>query len=375
MRKGKRPHGWGQVKRRNGHLHVLWTDETGTPRSKSVSVLLGVRPDEVTEGMAQDAVDQLIAAKKLGRALLPSPTRMTVTELLDLYLEAKADSRAIRSMRSEAQAVIQWIGTELLATLAVQRYLRRLVKAYEKRFAKATVKTRLGLLAAAWRWAFFEEELPVPKPPVFPEIEGQNIRRVEIKEHEFWPIHRALRALDPADDIAELLWWVGFRASEACELEWDRIDRDAWRIRLDEIDTKTKQARWRPVVEPELLALLERRWAQRSPKCPNLVFHRQGKPVTYGWFRDQWAAGCKQVGIGNRRPHDFRRSGYSRLVNAGVDLFTAMELMGHKSLTTARRYVLGDPQRQVAGLEKVQAHRKSSKLRAAGSRGEGEPQS
>jgi integrase len=376
----RRPHGWGQLKRRNGHFAVVFTDETGKVRWVSVSKARGVRPDEVTEGMAYDLLDELIAAKKLGRALLPSTSTATVAWVLEQYLDEMKTARSYRSLKSEADAVIRWIGPERLTGLS-RRRLRVFVTEYEKlkdetgakRFEQTTIKNRLGVFHAAWAWAWGEKDLNVPEPPKFPKIEGQRIRRVKIEEDEYVAVHRALRAFDPADDVAEFLWWAAFRPSEALKLEWDRVDMKTWRIRLDEVDTKTDQARYREIEEPELRALLERRYAQRWPGCP-FVFHRRGRPVTYSWMNKRWRRACAQAGIVDRNLHDFRRGMYSRLLNAEVDTFTAMEIVGHKSLSSARRYTLSEPGRQKAGLQKVIAHGKSSKLRAAGSSHEGERQ-
>jgi site-specific recombinase XerD len=47
---------------------------------------------------------------------------------------------------------------------------------------------------------------------------------------------------------------------------------------------------------------------------------------------------CAQVGIEGLRWHDLRHSFASRLILAGADLRTVMELLGHRSIQQTQRY-------------------------------------
>jgi hypothetical protein len=63
--------------------------------------------------------------------------------------------------------------------------------------------------------------------------------------------------------------------------------------------------------------------------------------------------------IDQEDPHDFRRTAYYEDSLAGVDIATTMDRVGHKSLATAKRYQVFDMTRQRAGLERLEAHRRT----------------
>ena len=46
--------------------------------------------------------------------------------------------------------------------------------------------------------------------------------------------------------------------------------------------------------------------------------------------------------IGNRIPHDFRRTAVRNLVRAGVSRSDAMKMVGHKTESIYRRYAIAD---------------------------------
>jgi integrase len=67
------------------------------------------------------------------------------------------------------------------------------------------------------------------------------------------------------------------------------------------------------------------------------------------WFRDA----VKKAGIKDFTWHCLRHRFASRLIMAGVDLKTAQELMGHKSITMTARYTHLSPEHRMAALEKL----------------------
>jgi hypothetical protein len=85
------------------------------------------------------------------------------------------------------------------------------------------------------------------------------------------------------------------------------------------------------------------------------LFHRDGKPIKT--FRRSWMTACVKAGlgteirstdgklikkIGNRIPHDFRRTAVRNLERAGVSRSDAMKMVGHKTESIYRRYAIAD---------------------------------
>src|SRR5262245_2783798 len=97
---------------------------------------------------------------------------------------------------------------------------------------------------------------------------------------------------------------------------------------------------------PELRAVLERQLARTREleKATGTIvpwlFHRTGKPIK--GYRRAWQRACKNAGVPNRIPHDFRRTAVRNLERAGVPRSTAMEMVGHATESIYRRYAIAD---------------------------------
>lgn len=59
-------------------------------------------------------------------------------------------------------------------------------------------------------------------------------------------------------------------------------------------------------------------------------------------FRKAWRRACREAGVSDRIPHDFRRTAVRNLVRSGVPAPTAMELVGHLTMAVFRRYCIVD---------------------------------
>ncbi len=66
-----------------------------------------------------------------------------------------------------------------------------------------------------------------------------------------------------------------------------------------------------------------------------------------------WRGLTKAAGITNFRLHDCRHHFASRLVQAGVDLYTVKELLGHSEITMTERYSHLAPDNLRLAVEKV----------------------
>lgn len=64
-----------------------------------------------------------------------------------------------------------------------------------------------------------------------------------------------------------------------------------------------------------------------------------------------WYPGLREAGIKDLRFHDLRHTFASRLVMAGVDLYTVKELLGHKTTQMTSRYAHLSPDHQRRAVE------------------------
>lgn len=185
-----------------------------------------------------------------------------------------------------------------------------------------------------------------------------------------------MRTALPADegDLAEFMFWIGWRTSEAKGLRWSNVDQAAGVIRIE--DSKNRDARTLPYAAlPALAELIAHRRAvtdavQRARGMKvNHVFHRNGEPIRH--FRRSWKSACIEAGLGQeirdpatgrlvrkvaqRTPHDYRRSAARNLSRAGVPEKVIMELCGWKTRSVFDRYRIVVERDLAEGLAKLAA--------------------
>src|SRR3990172_10453852 len=243
------------------------------------------------------------------------------------------------------KALGTWWGHLVPARLTTEDLEREIQAKLAKGFARGTIAQRLSGLYAALRWA--KERLP--RVPDKPRIS------VPLGPKAVWtPAEVDALCAEAKPWLADIVRFgqlTGWRISEVLDLSWDRVDSKRGLLFLDE--TKTDDPRVRPI-EPAMADLLARRTTARRLGCA-LVFHVDGLPVGDDRFHRAFRAACGRAGLGVRRFHAFRNTAYDTLLLNGVDLFTAMELVGHRSLSSARRYTRQNVDRMRGALERVEA--------------------
>jgi integrase len=238
--------------------------------------------------------------------------------------------------------------------------------------ARGTIKNELNALRRAFKLAQRTGTLLANEVPIFPTIKTSDPRRgfFEREEHD-----RVRAALPPdAGDVAEFLFWSGWRTSEAKGLRWSNVDAAAGIIRID--TTKSGEPRTLPYsVLPALADLIAHRrdvtdqvQRRRGIVVP-WVFHRNGERIRY--WRRAWTSACIAAGLGQeirdpatghlvgkvalRVPHDYRRSAARNLSRAGVPEGVIMKLCGWKTRSVFDRYRIVAERDLAEGLAKLAA--------------------
>lgn len=180
--------------------------------------------------------------------------------------------------------------------------------------APATVKVRLSYLRAACRWAWRVHKLGdtdpgarVQMPPV------SNARQRYIGRDEVLKIARSIGP-HPARAVVLVAYYSGMRLAECMRAE---PGPDGWLLR------DTKNGRPRLVPTHPRVAHLARQW-------PPAVSART--------VQAQFLAACRRLGIEDLHVHDLRHSSASAMINAGVDLYTVGQVLGHKAQASTQRY-------------------------------------
>jgi site-specific recombinase XerD len=77
---------------------------------------------------------------------------------------------------------------------------------------------------------------------------------------------------------------------------------------------------------------------------------RELSPSTFGDICEERAREC---GVEKFSPHDLRRTYASELLDAGVELHVASEMLGHAELATTARYDIGVAKRRRAAIARL----------------------
>jgi site-specific recombinase XerD len=173
----------------------------------------------------------------------------------------------------------------------------------------------------------------------------------------------------------ELLYGLGLRVSEACEVRVLDLDLPA-RVALVRRAKRGKPARL-PLPEPVVTRLQAYLAHGRQPLLRNrdltegrLLANERGRPLTRGHLERLLARTAARAGLAAEgvHPHMLRRSVASHMVRRGASLPAVRHFLGHRLLETTQRYVavdLTDLRAAVDTLEAVSAA--ASSRPAAGS--------
>lgn len=157
-------------------------------------------------------------------------------------------------------------------------------------------------------------------------------------------------------ELAVMSLDTGARWGELAALRWENIDLADGRI----IFTDTKSGRSRPayLTERAKVVLIQR---QQTAKSKYAFSTSDGRKLVYQ--SDVFSKAVKDLGLNQgitdrRRKvtfHTLRHTFASRLVMAGVDLYTVKELLGHQSIQMTERYAHLAPGKMQAAIKDLEA--------------------
>ena len=138
-----------------------------------------------------------------------------------------------------------------------------------------------------------------------------------------------------AASAVKLLLATGMRKSECLQLEWRNIDYAGCKAKLEMETTKGNRVH-HPPLNPFAITTLKELEKLRESDNPYVFPGKNGKHLTT--VRNTFESCKKTAGIENFRLHDCRHNLCSRLVTAGVSLYTVQKIVGHRSPAMTQRY-------------------------------------
>lgn len=209
-----------------------------------------------------------------------------------------------------------------------------------KKKAPSTTNRELALLKAMFTKAVdsgLVTSNPVKKVKLIPETDRMR-ERILTREEEERLMAAAIPHLRPFLTIALN---TGMRRGEILNLRWAQVD---FRSRLVHV-IKTKRAKNRIVpMNKTLYETLKTLRAEAS-----------GSDKVYAWKHVQKAyeKARATAELDGLRLHDLRHTFATRLIQAGVDVFTVQKILGHSTITMTMRYVHSFEPEMRAAVEKL----------------------
>ena len=311
-------------------------------RLRTLRVFLDTRYEPWAKTHLKTAEFQLARIRSDFEDLLDRPmAEFSPSEIEDFRQRWKKDGLQARSINRDIQR-LQSVLSRAVAWKVLDRHpfgdlkplktdktgrVRFLTADEEKALRNALVQREAGLKEARKRfneWRLARHMRPLPE-----------------REGEF---------LDHLRPMTLLAINTGLRRGELLSLSWADLNLSAKTLTVRAASAKSGHTRYLPLNTEALKVVRVWRRLKGEPKSDALVFPgRDGNRMTR--VDTAWGSLMKLAGIENFRFHDLRHHFASRLVQAGVDLYTVKELLGHSEIAMTEKYSHLSP----AGLAKAVA--------------------
>jgi len=259
------------------------------------------------------------------------------------YRRDQASEKAILEARAEdGQALFAGREVRKITALDIEKYRalrRRTVKA-------ATVNRELSFLKTVFNKAVeWEKTDRNPAAKVRKEREEGRVRTLEPKE--------ARGLIEGASahlrSLLVLAIMTGLRRGELFSLKWSDVDLEDRVLTVRAENAKSGKARTVPLNETALRTL------ERLPRFADFVFPNLKTGRRLVDVKRAFGTACRRAGIKDLRFHDLRHTAATWLIEAGADLVTVAQVLGHSSIEITKKYCHPSEARARAAMERLSA--------------------
>lgn len=277
---------------------------------------------------------------------LPEKLRRATVSFAEIAKDALAYSKANKLSYSDdvsrMETLLLWFREYPAEGITAQDIERRFE---QQTWAPATMNRQRALISLTYRLAIRDGKVKEnPARQVRHRLEN-NARIRFLSPEEEKTLRTAIEAACP-ERIAELelALHTGMRMSEQYRLRWEDVSFTRRTLTIQR--SKNGETRHVPLNKAALAALvaLEKRANGSEYVCGGAVEPRR-------WFEPV----VKAANLTAFSWHCLRHTFASRLVMAGVDIRTAQELMGHKTISMTVRYAHLAPKHTLAAVERLDA--------------------
>lgn len=275
------------------------------------------------------------------------PCELVDRFLTHLSIERGMSAHTVRAYSGDLDKYLEWanrtgVDPVNLTHRQLRLYLAELDRA---RYARSTVARRLSAVRSLFRYLATEgivasdpsSVISSPKvPSTLPRIvPAEDLRLLLDAPSADTPVGLRDRAL------LELLYATGLRVSEACSLELGGLD-----LSQGQVTVMGKGAKERTVPVHRFACerlrdyLAAGRPALAKPSSPGTVFlSARGTKMSEDSVRHMFKRHLATVGAsGALSPHAMRHTFATHMLEAGADLRSVQELLGHVALSTTQIY-------------------------------------
>lgn len=275
----------------------------------------------------------------------------TFREMMEKYLdEYSANHKAPTSHRRDkslAKHLNTFFGELILTEIGPKFVYKYKVKRRGERASARTICYELALMSHAYNLAIKEWEWLKDNPVRMvskDRINNHMERWLTVAEEEL------LLSVSPGwlRQIVTFAVNTGLRQGEILGLKWPQVDLRRKTVTI--FEQKNRSVDTLPLNEGAFNVLRERSKVRHI--MTNLVFYSgKGTPIDSGNLRRAFYSAVKKAEIEKLRFHDLRHTFATRLVQAGVDIYTVQRLGRWKTVQMVMRYGHHYPESLRAGVK------------------------
>lgn len=289
----------------------------------------------------------------------------TFNELADRYEATEfKELKSWQSVQSYLKGLRGFFGPYKLSeiTPALIDDFKQMRKA--KGVTSATIVRQLNIMKrmfnlARKRWMWIRDVPPI-------EME-KNADRKRLRYLPFKEFHKLLDECDGwLKGIVTVAAWTGLRQGNILGLKRSMVNMVERTVSLDGSETKNGEHLIIPVAEPAFQAIKEAMKVTHL-KSPYVFCQKDGKPYHKRVVQKAFKKALEDAGIEDFRFHDLRHCFASWNRQAGVDIDTLADLMGHKDTRMTRRYAHIGPAHLASAVERLEESYRTFSSQSAGS--------